>query len=187
MSQEPTPSQPSPENTPTTNPKKRRRWLKVVIGVVVALLLLVLLLPTIAGLGFVRSIVVGKINQNLDGKLQIDDWSLGWTHGIALRGVTVFDPAGEKVASIEKVSTHLSLLSAIRGNYDIGKTDVEGCEFWVKLDKEGNSNVEKVAKKKTEAKPAVASSELPNVNGEINLSAKGHMQLESASAGDVTV
>src|SRR5213595_738596 len=105
MTQENTPDQPAPE-APT--PSKRRSWWKVLLAVVV---LLVLLLPTLAGLGFVRSIVVGRINQNLDGKVEVDGWSLGWFSGTSLRGVRVFDPSGEKVASIDKLSTHLTLLS----------------------------------------------------------------------------
>src|SRR5437764_650555 len=164
MTQENTPAQPAPK-APT--PAKRRRWWKVLLAVVVVLVLLVLLLPTLAGLGFVRSIVVVRINQNLDGRVEVDGWSLGWFTGTSLRGVRVFDPSGDKVASIDKVSTHLTLLSALRGNYAMGKTDVDGCQFWVKLDKEGQSNVAKLPKKHG-AKPAQSEStttELPNISG----------------------
>src|SRR5215213_7208859 len=120
MSQQnpPTPAPDAPEPSPKPA-RKRRRGLKILAVIVVLLILLVLLLPTIAGLGFVRGIVVGRINQNLDGKLQIDDWSLGWTSGITMRGVTLLDDRGEKVAVIDKVSTQLSLIGAMRGKYDL--------------------------------------------------------------------
>src|SRR5690349_18088820 len=149
MSQDnpPTPASDAPEPSPKPA-KKGRRDLKIVAVILVLLILLVALLPTIAGLGFVRGIVVGKINQNLDGKLEVDDWSLGWTSGVVMRGVRLLDDRGEKVAVIDKVSTQLSLIGALRGKYDLGKTNIDGCEFWVRLDKEGQSNVSRLPKKK---------------------------------------
>src|SRR3954470_11033200 len=174
----PTPAPDAPE--PSSNPpRKRRRGLKILGVIVVLLILLVVLLPTIAGLGFVRGIVVGKINQNLDGKLEIDHWSLGWTSGIVMRGVRLLDERGEKIAVIDKVSTQLSLIGAMRGKYDLGKTTVDGCEFWVKLDKEGQSNVAKLPKKKHAPKeqPQTAQAELPNVTGDFTIHAKGQIEV----------
>src|SRR5882724_11513562 len=89
------PSQPPPggepprTDAPTPPPKRRwlRRTLYVVAGLVLVLLLLVLLIPTIASMGWVRSIVVGKVNDQLNGKLQIADWSIGWTGGIKADGL----------------------------------------------------------------------------------------------------
>src|SRR5690348_9781656 len=176
MTQENTPASP---DSPTPPPPKRRRWLKIVVAIVVVLLLLVLLIPTIAGFGFVRSIVVGRINQNLDGRVEVDGWSLGWFSGTSLRGVRVFDPSGDKVASIDKVTTQLTLLSALRGNYAMGKTDVDGCEFWVKLDKEGQSNVAKLPKKHgaKPAEPESTTTELPNISGDFYVNAaKGQIE-----------
>ena len=99
-------------------PRKKSRWgrrILIAAGVVVVLLVvLVLLIPTIASMGFVRSIVVGKINDNLNGKVAIDSWSLGWTGGIDASGVSVVGPAGEKVVDVKTVHTDLSLLDGRR-------------------------------------------------------------------------
>src|SRR5437763_807994 len=106
--------------------KKRWRWLRV-IGVLFALLIvLVVLIPTIAGLSFVRSIVISRVNDNLNGHIEIDDWSLGWTGGVVAKGIRIFDTGGTKIASIDRMATQQSLIGAIRGNYHLGKTSVEG-------------------------------------------------------------
>src|SRR4051794_33591047 len=79
--QQPNADQPSPKK------KKRRLWLKLLGGLVLLILLLVIFLPQIAGMGFVRSLVVSRVNDNLNGKLAIDDWHIGWTGGVVVQGV----------------------------------------------------------------------------------------------------
>src|SRR5829696_7262458 len=95
-------NQPTPWDEPNAAPaggdttlappkKRRRRWPWVILGIVLLLILLVVLAPTIASTGPVRSLVVGQINKNVNGTVQIADWSLGWTSGIDVGGVKVFD------------------------------------------------------------------------------------------------
>ena len=60
-------------------------------GVLLVLVALVALLPTIASTAWVRSMVVAKVNKGLNGRLVIDDWSVSWTGGIKVTGVTI-DP-----------------------------------------------------------------------------------------------
>ncbi len=77
-----------PEQPAEKPKKKKRRWiLKTLAGLVVLIVLLVLLAPTIISMGIVREIVVGQINSTaLNGKLQIKDWSFGWTSGVHIEG-----------------------------------------------------------------------------------------------------
>src|SRR5205085_1956444 len=86
-------TQPAGQDAPP--PPRKRRWLRrtlLGIGILVLLLLILLALaPTIASTGWARSIVVNKINQNLNGHVQIASWSLGWTGGVKLDGIKVFD------------------------------------------------------------------------------------------------
>ncbi|HEX3355709.1 MAG TPA: hypothetical protein VHS31_01915 [Tepidisphaeraceae bacterium] len=168
-------------------PKKRgRKWMKIAIGIVVAILLLILLLPTIAGFGFVRSIVVGKINQGMDGKVEIDDWSLGWFSGTTVRGVRVFDVGGTKILGLDKLTTELSFLDAIRGKIDLGKTNIDGieCNLNFKESEKGKSGSKKEsAKPQVEGKPI----EIPNVNGNITLTGKVQIDGEDINgSGDAS-
>src|SRR5437762_433886 len=94
------PASDQPATPPPVKPKKRRRWPWVIGGILLFLILLVLLAPTIASTGAVRSIVIGKINQNLNGKLAVNDWSLGWTSGVTLDSVKIDDEQGRRIAEV---------------------------------------------------------------------------------------
>lgn len=139
-----TPQTPTPpsgktaESDPTQAPTKRRRrrWPWVVGGLFVALLLLVALAPTIASLGFVRAMVVPSISRAAapNGKIEIDSWSLGWFSGQKVEGIRLLDDQNAVVAHLN-VSTGASLLSLVRGNYDVGQTVITG-DFDARVDPE---------------------------------------------------
>src|SRR5205085_10500792 len=152
---------PPPETSPGTLPtppakkKKRRLWLKIPLVIIALLILLVIFLPQIAGMAFVRNIVVGRVSDNLNGKLAIADWHLGWTGGVVVQGVKIYDDRGTEILNIPRMSTQLSLINAIKGNYDLGDTKVEGpAEFFITVDKDGKTNLDRIAKTSpTEAAP----------------------------------
>src|SRR5688500_2308183 len=67
--------------------KRRRRWPWIIGGILLALILLVALLPTLISTGPGKSFLVGKVNDSLNGKLDIANLSIGWTSGVRLEGV----------------------------------------------------------------------------------------------------
>jgi len=152
---------------PTPPSPKRRRWPYVVGGVVLPLLLLVLLIPTIASSSGVRSFVVGKINDNLNGRVEIADWTISWNGGITVNGVRVFDDRNSQIAQIEFFSTELSLLDAARGNLALGQTLIRGADFTAVQNPDGSVNFAKLAKPSN--KPDEPASDLPNVSGTIKV------------------
>lgn len=163
----------SPQNpAPADRPKKKSGWGKrILLGLgilVVILILLVALAPTIAGMGWVRSIVVSKINQNLNGAASIDDWSLGWFSGIDVNGVSVVDTSGQKVIELRRLHTDLQLIDAIRGNLDLGKVVVDGLRANIVVDEQGNTNLQKIAKEQPD-QPQQEGGKLPDVKGTIVL------------------
>src|SRR5687768_1705351 len=88
------PQQPASTRAAPAAPRKKRKrrvpiWLKSVGVVVLLLLLFVAFAPTIASTGPVRSLVLGKVNAGLNGRVEVADWSLGWMSGIKLTGVRV--------------------------------------------------------------------------------------------------
>src|SRR4051794_13815584 len=110
------PAPPAPEtSTPAPAPRKRRKWPWVLLGLFVVLVLLLLLAPTIASTAPVRSIVVSKINNNLNGKLEVSDWSIGWTSGVSLNGVKLDDASGRRIAEVSSIRLPISLIGAARG------------------------------------------------------------------------
>src|SRR5206468_4166700 len=113
---------------------------------VLLLLIVVLLAPTIASMGWARNYAVGKINQNINGHVQIANWSLGWTGGIKLDGIKVFDDQNRQMLEVAHVSTQLSLLNAARGNYDLGQTVVDSPDFNIVRYPDGTTNLQKLKK-----------------------------------------
>jgi len=62
-------------------------------ALLILLLLLVIFLPAIASTGAARRFALGKVNQSLNGRVDIADWSIGWFGGIDVKGIKVMDPA----------------------------------------------------------------------------------------------
>src|SRR5688500_12254495 len=165
----------TPESTPQETPKparRRRRWPYVVIGILLLLLILVLLIPTIASTAAVRSMVVSAINEELNGKLAINDWSIGWTSGVTIDGIKIDDEKGVRVLEVSSIRVPMSLLAAARGNFDFGDVVIDKPNLVnVVVQSDGTTNVEKLAKKKA-AQPAPESDEpiqLPDLKGSITI------------------
>jgi hypothetical protein len=154
---------PKPDAVKTPPPRKRRRWPFVLLGIFLVLLLLVFLAPKIASTAAMRGYVVGKINDNLNGTVSIDNWSLGWTGGIDLHGLKVFDERKAEILSVAHAHIGLSLLDAIRGKYHFGDTTVDepNVEQFI-IYPDGSNNFQKLAKPSPKSKP---SQETPDIRG----------------------
>ena len=137
---------PLPADAKPPAKKKRRLWLKIPLALVLLLTLLVLLLPTLASTGMVRSIVVGKINDQLNGKLDIADWSFGWTTGARIDGVKVTDADGKQILGLQSIDAPISVLGALRGNYNLNRIVIDGLDFHAVREADGSLNFAKLAK-----------------------------------------
>jgi hypothetical protein len=156
-----------------------RRVLAVVGVVLLLFILLVVFAPTLAGTAPVRSFALGKVNQHLNGKVEIDGLSLGWFGGAKVKGLRVLDAAGQPILKLASLTTDLSLLDVIRGNYSLGEAVVDGLEFDARREADGQINFSKLAKTepaKPPKEPAPESgkpkaekpaSKLPNVSGHL--------------------
>jgi hypothetical protein len=149
----------------------------------VLIILLVLLAPTIASLGFVRSIVQSQVNQNINGSVEIGSYSLGWIGGISASGVKVYDADKQLILQLNKFSTDLSLLGLVGGKLALGDTIVDVDLTHAELDKDGQLNYLKLIKTPAKtsssedhtpapAKPA-APTPLPAISGKLTLNIKG--------------
>jgi hypothetical protein len=161
--------------------KRRRRWPWVLLVLLLLLVLIVVAAPALLSTSPARSFVVGKINQNLNGKVKIDDWSLGWMSPVRITGVKVFDKSGVQIVELPHLTTELTLLDAARGHLKLGKVTVEGLDVLVRRDAQGNLNLSELMGHNGAAKPKAAgggpgassgSSEetkLPDVSGELHM------------------
>src|SRR3954465_9178561 len=109
------PTEDAPSSTPPAPKRKKKRWwLRIVLALLVLIVLLIVFAPSIASTSPVRSIVVGKINDNLNGKLSIEDWSIGWFSGVDMRGVKIDDVDGSRIAEIARVRVPIPLMKAAK-------------------------------------------------------------------------
>src|SRR6185437_9150334 len=131
-------------------PVKKRRWVRwivyAVLILIVGLIILIALTPMILSSGAGRNFVVGKINQNINGHVEIADWKVGWTGGIHADNVKVFDESGKPILQIPTFSTELSLLGVMRGKFHLGNTVVKGLDFFAERYPDGTLNFDRLAK-----------------------------------------
>ncbi|HSU66755.1 MAG TPA: hypothetical protein VLJ39_07785, partial [Tepidisphaeraceae bacterium] len=168
------PVQPAKQPEPV-KAKKRRRWPWVILVLFLLLLLLVAMVPTIVSSGIGRSIIVSQVNQRINGRLEMKDLSLGWTGGIRADGIVIYDSSNRQILQLPHFETGLTLLNAARGNYAIGKTEIDGLDVLVSREADGSLNWSHIAKSETTskapepAKPETnkAPSKLPSVSGEV--------------------
>ncbi len=166
---------------PAAPKKKKRWWLRIVGGIFLLIIVLVICAPYIASSAPVRSIVVSKVNENLNGSVAIADYSVGWTGGIKASGVQVLDANKKPIISVPQVSTKLSLLDAIRGNLDLGDTRIDVRLDNVTVDENGNSNLASIAKQSETTKSSAPHEpkeksdviELPNIKGKLTVNILG--------------
>ncbi len=186
MTQDNRAANPTPDPLPPTPakaaapPRLKRHWLRWLLigvgGLIVLLFLLLALVPTIASSGMVRTKVVAAINENINGKVEITNWSIGWTGGVRADGINVKDDAGRQILQIEHVSTQLSLIDAIGGKYHLGKTVVDGLDFNAERYPDGTLNFAHLSK------PAKADSTPPaNAPGGSPATAAKPTKTDSAS------
>ncbi len=188
---------PEPSGLPPQPPKrrkKRRLFIKVVLGFIVLLILLVLLAPAIISTSMVRSAVVGQVNNSLNGRVEIADWSIGWTGGIDAKGIKVFDEAGASIAQLDHVSTQLPLTKAIFGKLPLGKVIVDGFTFSAIVDRDGQLNFAKLVKKSSQpgspppagASTANAPGKLPDISADVEIT-NAHGTIEQAGKPTVSL
>ncbi|HEY2584916.1 MAG TPA: hypothetical protein VGI81_04020 [Tepidisphaeraceae bacterium] len=174
------PTNPNPAGSTPAKPakaKRRRRWPWVLGAIVLLLLLVLIILPTLISSGIGRSIVVSQVNQRINGKVAIKDLSLGWVTPIRVDGVVIYDATGRQILQLQHFGTGLTLVNAARGNYTLGKTQIDGLDVLVSREADGSLNWSHLARSTPKAsepveatKPEVKeSAKLPNVEGEVVL------------------
>lgn len=169
-------SQPEEQPKEPPPPKRRRRgwWWKVPLILLVCVILLVLFAPMIASTGPVRSFAIGIVNDNLNGRLELEDWSLGWFRGIDVRGLKVYDVQDRQILELGALETDLTLVDVLQSDFSLGDARVDLLRFQLEVDEQGRTNFEKLAKADPAAPPDPPAQEqpmrLPDVSGTITVS-----------------
>ncbi|HOK94704.1 MAG TPA: hypothetical protein PK052_01225 [Anaerohalosphaeraceae bacterium] len=116
-------------------PSNRRVWFIVwglvsIAGLAVLILFgIPLFLSSAGGTQFLLS----KINQSVDGKVQMDDFSIGWFKGIHLTNLSYADNAGMASVKVRRLETQPQYWALLGGKINLGKTLIEGPDVYVKI------------------------------------------------------
>ena len=140
------------------------------LALVGLIIVLIVLAPTIASTGVVREMIVSRVNSSaLDGRLEIKDWSLGWTSGVRVDGVQLSDPQNRVLIQVGQVTTGLTLLNAVRGNLDLGNVEITGLNINAVRNRAGEINLQSVVKPNPTPGRAPQPGKLPNIKGVIHI------------------
>lgn len=86
----------SPSATPSTPaPRRTARTVGLVVGgLVLVAASAVLLAPTLVSWGLFRGMIVGAVQDNVNGTVSIKNLRVGWSGPLAVEGLTIDDPSG---------------------------------------------------------------------------------------------
>jgi hypothetical protein len=176
---------PDPDQQPTPK-RKRRRWPWVILIIFLILIALIALAPTIAGTAPVRSFIVGKINQNINGSAEIGDLSLSWFSPTSITGVKVYDANKRLILDIPKIKLGISVLGAIRQNFALGDDNqIDVASFVLHVDDDGKTNLQQLvktepsapkSKEKSENEKVSQPTKIPNVSGKFAVNFQGTVE-----------
>ncbi len=117
------------DNSVTTTGRKvsgKVKALKWIIAVaLVLLLLLFLVVPMYLSSDRGRDFIVGKINESIDGKITMGDFSMGWFKGIRVTDLSFENGAGTTFVDVREISTKPYYISLLLGIVALGETLVE--------------------------------------------------------------
>jgi len=140
-------------NTETPE-KPKKKWYRIVlkiflwfIGSIVALALLLVLLLWIFQ-GKIEQKVIGKINNELNATLTVDDVDVTLFHhfplvSVVLNDVTLSDATARKEGNLFKaewLSLEFSIVDVFTGNYTIRQIGMAHGDIWLKVFKDGADN-----------------------------------------------
>jgi hypothetical protein len=113
--------------------RKSKLWVWILGGLAMLILILFLAVPLFLSSAAGRSLVVSKINQSVDGQVQMDDLSVGWFRGVRIRNVSFDDDQGNTSVQVKRIETQPQLAALLGGRVKLGKTVVENPRVYLKV------------------------------------------------------
>ena len=177
-----------PRRTRRKRPVRRFGFRRLLVFGFLALVIVAALLPRIAALPIFRSMLLGVASNQLNGKVEIDELSLGWFAPVQVGNLRIKDSQGNVVATIAKLRTDKSLGSLAWNRSDFGTIEIEKPAANIVI-RPGGSNLEDVLAKLISADSS-GDSNLPKatlkiIDGTVQISGPNDLQpcqLTSASS-----
>lgn len=96
---------------------KSLKWILIVFAVF--LVLFFVLMPMIISSEIGKNFIVSKVNESVDGKLDIGDFSVGWFKGIHITDINFSDNSGELSVSAKDISAKPKYLALLSGEISV--------------------------------------------------------------------
>ena len=167
-------------------------FIKYFLIIVVLLVVVVLAaIPFYASSRSGNDFIVGKINNSIDGKVDIGVLSVGWFKGIVIDRFKFNDNAGLTHVSVEKITAKPSYLSFLTSQPNLGKTVVDKPEVYLKISSEKptdvsspSANTSSTAESKEAGTPmGFAKIDLEVNNGNVTIEADSGKKVEFRNIG----
>lgn len=118
-------------------PKGKRRTFKIItwvlIGTAGVVLLLFFGIPLYLSSAGGTNLLLGKINESVDGQVEMEDFSIGWFKGVHLTNVSYADTDGTTSIKVDRIETQPQYTSFLGGKVKLGKTVVEKPQIYMKV------------------------------------------------------
>ncbi len=136
-----------------TRKKTKTKIFLLASGLIVVLILLALLLaPALVSSGKGNRLILSKINNSIDGKIDFAGLSMGWFKGIKIADFSFKDNAGQISVQVKELATEPHYGSILAGNLSFGQTTVDAPRVQINLKEQKTPSV---ASKKEQQKVPV--------------------------------
>ncbi|MEZ4300043.1 MAG: hypothetical protein R3B70_34160, partial [Polyangiaceae bacterium] len=147
---DPQPNEASPRPAASPRPKKRRRVLRIAAYVLatplVLALLLIAYLHTSGGKARVRGLIVQRLGERVDGKVEVGGVDYALFGEVKVEGVRLLDPAGAEALSVGSLTVRPSWSDVLGGNIVLDSVSLAGLSVHVVKDADGGSNLKRLFK-----------------------------------------
>ncbi len=110
-----------------TKSGKKRRWILMLSPafIVLVIALIIIIIPLYLSSENGRRMIIARVNNAIDGKMDFTDLSVGWFKGIKVEDFSFNDEAGEISVRAAEISTEPHYGSIIKGNMSFGQTTID--------------------------------------------------------------
>ncbi len=113
---------------------KAIKWLLIATAAIIVLIFVAVPLYLSSESG--KSMVVGRINEAVEGKVEMESLSMGWFKGVRLKDLSFADDKGTTVVSVKEISTKPRYGSLLFGSVALGQTIVDSPDVVITVDRD---------------------------------------------------
>lgn len=110
------------------------KWLLIATTAVIVLIFVAVPLYLSSESG--KSMIVGRINDAVDGKVEMESLSMGWFKGVRLKDLSFADDKGTITVSVKEISTRPRYGALLFGSVALGQTIIDRPDIVITVDRD---------------------------------------------------